>query len=259
MSQRHGNTQQFGSHAQSQGSSGPQVQLQSRLQGVRNDIQNVSGIIEQAMRFCTVAALDLEGFNETDQVKELDLALRSLIDTQHKLALENSLITQASAHLDSSTAEATYQRKYENESKKYQNKSEAEKYGSSEAYRNFRQQLWDLTHEGEAMPGLFSNGTQDDEEDLVISGARVTYKCPITATWLIEPMTSKVCGHSFSREAILTYIRSQRGSGPCPMVGCVHRVTAKDLFADSVLERRVANHLRQLEEQESAATYTMVQ
>ncbi|KAJ1882899.1 hypothetical protein H4R99_001231 [Coemansia sp. RSA 1722] len=258
-----GGTQPFGSQAPSQGGSGPQVQLQSRLQGVRNDIQNASDIIDQAMRFCTVAALDLEGFKETDGVKQMDTVLRSLIDTQHHLAMDNTLITRAATQLDSESAEAVYSRKYESECKKYRKKSEAEKYGKSEAYRNFRQQLWDLTHEGEAMPGLFSGGGADDDDedddDLVIAGTKVTYKCPITATWLIEPMTSKVCKHSYSREAILGYIRSQRGSGACPVGGCVHRITAKDLFADSVLERKVANHLRQLEEQESAATYTMVQ
>ncbi|KAJ2738630.1 hypothetical protein GGI20_006247, partial [Coemansia sp. BCRC 34301] len=127
-------------------------------------------------------------------------------------------------------------------------------------YREFRQQVWDVKHDGEAMPALFGGGSGEaSDEELVIAGTRKSYKCPITTVWLTDPVTSKKCKHSFSKQAVSDYLKAHRGEGPCPVGGCSHRVRATDLFVDKILERKVVRHLRQLEAEESAATYTMVQ
>ncbi|KAJ1723899.1 hypothetical protein LPJ53_001808 [Coemansia erecta] len=265
MSQRYRDTQGFNSQSNdgNNAGSGPQIQLQSRLHSLRSDIQTTSELIEQAVRLCTITGLDLSDIGDTAKVQQVDQTLRSLIDTQQSLALEQRLISQAASSLDSETAESQYSRGYERETRKYAAMDERERYGESVVYREFRQQLWDLKHEGEPMPALFGGEEgeedQEEEEELVFAGARITYKCPITATWLTDPVTSKKCKHSFSGDAIRALIRGQSGNAACPVVGCAHRITLRDLQQDAILERKVANHLRQLEEQESAATYTMVQ
>ncbi|KAJ2723771.1 hypothetical protein GGI07_002389 [Coemansia sp. Benny D115] len=235
-----------------------QIQLHSRLHGVRSEVQNTSDIITRAIRVCGVAALDLEETEQGSQVSRVDTALRSLIDTQQQLEIEQALLTQLisrSAAEDGSTGVGEYQRSFDRKMKQYVEASEAERYGGSAAYVEFRRQLWELRHEGEPMAPLFTD-TADEGDDVLVAGARATYKCPITATWLIEPVTSDTCGHSFSRAAITQYLQRHR---TCPVDGCRTQLSMGGVHRNHVLERRVAQHLRRLEEQESAVTYTMVQ
>ncbi|KAJ1887769.1 hypothetical protein LPJ66_008939 [Kickxella alabastrina] len=270
MSQRHGRSRQQ-ARAETQdiggsgsGGSGAQIQIQSRLQGIRSDLSSVSELLDQAIRSCTVTALDLTETDAADKVSELDLTLRRLLDTQHMVKLEQELVGQAAHAADLESAAPRYTRAWEKERSAYSEKPNAEKYATSALYREFKQQVWDLKHDGEPMPRLFHAGGGGEEgesdEDLVISGAKLTYKCPVSQSWLIDPMTSKLCGHSFSKDAILAYVRSQRsGSAKCPVGGCASIISPRDLFSDAVLERKVAHHLRQLEQEEASAAYTMVQ
>ncbi|KAJ2214522.1 hypothetical protein EV179_002927 [Coemansia sp. RSA 487] len=209
-------------------------------------------------------AIDLGYLDEDERIAEVDQALRKLLDAQHELEVEEGLLSSLATDADPDTAIEGYTANRTRSLQKYSSLSDNRKYGNNAKYRNFRQQIWDIKHEGEPMPSLFSGTDQgrdddDEDEDLVIAGARMNYKCPLTASWLTDPVTSKVCKHSFSNTAITDYIRSNGGSYPCPVGGCRHRIRLQDLYADKVLERKVSNHLRRLEEEESAATYTLVQ
>ncbi|KAI9504918.1 zinc-finger of the MIZ type in Nse subunit-domain-containing protein [Coemansia spiralis] len=254
-------TRSQGANGNSESSNGAQIQLQGRLLGIKNNIQAANEIIDQAVQSCTVAALDLEEMDDPEKVDDIDVAFRSLLDSQHQLELEQSLLSKAATHQDPETAAAEYSSARDEMLAKYSKLSDSHKYGNNQQYCEFRQQLWDLKHEGEPMPNLFGPAEEgnEDEDDLVIAGARLTYKCPITASWLTDPVTSKVCKHSFSRDAIVDYIRGHHGSCPCPVGGCSHRIQLRDLHQDKVLERKVANHLRKLEAEESSAAYTFVQ
>ncbi|KAJ2360552.1 hypothetical protein H4R23_000964 [Coemansia sp. Cherry 401B] len=249
-------------YSQSQsGASGSHVQLQSRLHGLRTSIQSIGDVADDTVRACTAAALDLEELGDSERVAEIDASLRKLIDAQYRLDLERSLVTRLATQLDSlDNVEAEYLSSWEQGMAEYQALDDSGKYGRNEKYRDFRQQLWDLTHEGEPMPSLFGDGGGNEEdEDLVIAGARINYRCPVTTSWLVDPVTSKTCKHSFSREAILDYIRGHGGGCACPVGGCSRRIRPQDLYPDKVLERKVARHLRQLESEETAAQYTVVQ
>jgi len=47
----------------------------------------------------------------------------------------------------------------------------------------------------------------DEEEDLVVDRVQKSLHCPITRKLLEKPVTSGICGHSYSREAIMGHIR----------------------------------------------------
>ncbi|KAJ2511393.1 hypothetical protein GGI11_005127 [Coemansia sp. RSA 2049] len=251
--------------------SGPLVQLQGRLHTIKSKLQAANDMIDQAMQSCTVVAIDLENDSDAARVGEVDRALRRLLDAQYEAEVEQALVSGlATTGADPDTAAAEYVASKAASRRKYEGLADARKYGGNARYRDFRQQIWDTNHEGEPMPGgaLFgaagnsgeeTEEGEDEDEDLVISGARLTCRCPLTATWLIDPVTSKACGHSFSKAAITDYVRSKGGSCVCPSVGCRSTVGLRDLFPDKVLERKVANRLRRLEEEEAAATYTLVQ
>ena len=53
-------------------------------------------------------------------------------------------------------------------------------------------------------------GTEmDSQGDLVMGQVDKSLKCPITKAFLEDPVTSKVCKHSYSRAAIIAHIRQR--------------------------------------------------
>ncbi|KAJ1745863.1 hypothetical protein LPJ77_001777 [Coemansia sp. RSA 2523] len=239
---------------------GAHMQLQNRLQGLRSSIQAISDIADDTVRVCTVAGLDLEELGETDSAMQVEASLRKLLDAQHQLDVERSLVTRLATEQDmADNAEAEYLASWEQSMATYNEQSDAAKYGKNTTYKEFREQLWEVRHDGEPMPRLFGDNGDESDEDLVIAGARMNYRCPVTTSWLVDPVTSKVCNHSYSKDAIVDYIRGNRGACACPVGGCSRTVRAQDLVPDKLLERKVARHLRQLESDETAAQYTVVQ
>jgi E3 SUMO-protein ligase NSE2 len=66
------------------------------------------------------------------------------------------------------------------------------------------------------MPPLDPN----EEDDIVMGARQVQLRCPLTMDLFEEPVTSKVCKHSFSKKAILQLIqRSPFKSIDCPIAG----------------------------------------
>lgn len=68
----------------------------------------------------------------------------------------------------------------------------------------------------------------DDDDEVIIAGSKLEYKCPLTMRVFEQPCTSKVCKHTYEKQAILELIDGGtvfggRG-GPkqvqCPQVGC---------------------------------------
>ncbi|KAI8322242.1 hypothetical protein GQ54DRAFT_239128, partial [Martensiomyces pterosporus] len=200
---------------------------------------------------------DLEELGEDDKVSELDSSLRQLLDSKRRLEMEMDLLTKIASKTDLKDIEKEYKTAWSRTTGKYNRLSDAEKFGRDAKYREFREQIWDVRHEGEPMPSLSGDlggsAGESEGEDLVIAGARMTYKCPITATWLMDPVTSKICHHSFSREAILDYLRAHHGSCTCPVGGCAQTIRIQDIVPDKILERKLQRHLRQLEEEETSA------
>ncbi|KAJ2492586.1 hypothetical protein IWW37_001341 [Coemansia sp. RSA 2050] len=259
MSQRLERSQAIRGEERDSGADGAQIQLHGRLNAIREDLHSMKDAIALAVRACTLTALDLEEIGETTTVSEVDQSLRQLLDVQHQLEMEERLLASLCSGSEHKDPESVYMEGWERDTKQYAALSEAAKYGANKEYYEFRQQVWNVKHEGEAMPPLFGAGGNDSDEELTIAGARRTYKCPITTTWLVDPVTSKTCKHSFSKQAIMDYLRAKGGRSACPVGGCSHMLNREDLAADLALERNVARRLRQLEAEESSATYTMVQ
>ncbi|ORX69045.1 hypothetical protein DL89DRAFT_224432 [Linderina pennispora] len=173
--------------------------------------------------------------------------------------IETELLSQAMRHADADDVAQSYERSWKRSVTKYEKQSDAQKFGRNGQYREFREQVWEVNHEGEPMPSLFEGGEDSsDDDDLVVSGARLTYKCPISMAWLNNPVTSRTCKHSYSKDSIMSMLRARHGSCPCPVAGCSHTVNVRDLQPDRLLERKVARHLRQLEIEQSQTEYTLI-
>lgn len=78
---------------------------------------------------------------------------------------------------------------------------------------------------GESVP----NDKYADEIEVVttetVNNAGASLKCPLTTRWLEDPVRNSVCGHCYSRGAIMEYL--QNGGVHCPVAGCLNRSLKK--------------------------------
>lgn len=89
-------------------------------------------------------------------------------------------------------------------------------------------------------------GDDESDDDVEVGGVVQDYLDPLTRQMLENPMTSKVCGHSYSRASIYEFLGNQTKA--CPTSGCNRRINKNDLVPDENIERRVRARKRQLEQ-----------
>lgn len=51
--------------------------------------------------------------------------------------------------------------------------------------------------------------SDNDRQDVVVGQVDKSLKCPLTKVYFEEPVTSKVCKHSYSRAAIIAHIKQR--------------------------------------------------
>ena len=91
--------------------------------------------------------------------------------------------------------------------------------------------------------GEDQNEDEDDELAVVSNGhdsGTNKLKCPLTMRLMEEPVRSRVCGHSFSKHAIVAHLRISR---ECPVPGCVNRqMRVAELEDDMETTMRIRRH-----------------
>jgi hypothetical protein len=144
---------------------------------------------------------------------------------------------------------------------RYQRRSLTERYAENKEYRDFRRTVHDARHPDDDVPmphhsewfaeaiapppgvtaGRSAGGTQDDgDDDIAISKATISTKCPLTLVEFVRPLTSTKCPHSFESEAVLGMIRQATNRTiQCPVTGCRESLQEKDLQTDTVLVRKI--------------------
>eukprot|EP00128_Syssomonas_multiformis_P013985 Colp12_sorted_trinity150504_noHs@29169 len=112
----------------------------------------------------------------------------------------------------------------------------------SEAFRNCAIKIRETYHPNEAA----------DDDDLVVTQAEQNVICPISQQVMKDPVKSKLCKHSYSKEAVMALLKQQKGRTPkCPAVGCDQKLFAHELEPDLVMAQAVKRHLRQQAARES--------
>lgn len=243
-------------------------ELGSRVRQLAAEYSSIRSSIDAALAFLPDAAADLAEFPaEKKRVDELDVACRELIDMLHRTDVHADALKRVQRSVESGECtdpDGDYSRAVDEALASYAGQTTRRRYARNENYIEFRSRIWDVQGEG-AMPPLTDvisaePGDKDDDDDLEIGGARIDYKCPITATLLVDPVVNNTCGHAYSREAVHEYIRAARQEqrpAKCPAAGCIATVSERSLQEAPTLRRRVERHERQLlrrEEQRRDAT-----
>lgn len=112
----------------------------------------------------------------------------------------------------------------------YASKNLYEKYGINNDYIGFKRLWHDAAHgsDGKPLPDAskwFSRnggeGEQDEDDDLIVAEEHMDIHCPLSMAVMKDPYTSKKCKHTFEKDSIVQFLRSQAGRrARCPQTGC---------------------------------------
>jgi len=192
-------------------------------------------------------AMALETNLETGKVEEMEETMKVYVDLERRLkdrvtALEDLKTTVQRApkvdELDMSSALSKKIKEIE--------KSEGQSLKKNKRYTEFKKKIWLINHPDEPM--------QDEENEglMVMSSAGENTICPITRKDFEEPVKNPVCGHVYTKEAIIQVIRTKRGrSVTCPVAGCRAPVNEKSLEPDVEMERKLKKLKKQKEIKQS--------
>ncbi|KAF8245648.1 hypothetical protein K440DRAFT_586945 [Wilcoxina mikolae CBS 423.85] len=154
-----------------------------------------------------------------------------------------------------------YKAAYTGKEESYEKKLDREKYGDVKEYADFRRTLWDAQNPDVPMPPVRQwfgpaageAAEEDSDDELEVAQERISYQCPLTLVEFVNPVTTRVCKHSFEKDAIFEMLRNQRGKLDCPVAGCSQKLTAKDLVEDEYLLGKMRRHQERRERERRQA------
>ncbi|KZT12066.1 uncharacterized protein LAESUDRAFT_720043 [Laetiporus sulphureus 93-53] len=191
---------------------------------------------------------------EQDMV-EMDEIMRSLIDTEFELVAHEKTLGELNQKVSQREKIANIVDLYEEEVKRkvgnYNSKTSRQKYAKSEEYITFKSAIYEVQNPDQAMPPITEfipkedEDESDDDDDLIVGGVTQDYKCPLTLTILVDPLTSDKCGHSFSASAIRDYLGTSRNARKeCPSSGCKKMICLGDLRPNKELAKKAKDAAR---------------
>ncbi|KAI1789617.1 zinc-finger of the MIZ type in Nse subunit-domain-containing protein [Ganoderma leucocontextum] len=207
--------------------------------------------------FLREVAASVAEFTEGDKgekaLKQIDALMRELLDTEQHLNAHEQALDEIHQKLHRGEEIAgvidVYEKGVQEKMDTYKTKTPRQKYAKSDNYSKFKQTIYEVHHPDTAMPPLTDlipreeGDDSDDEDDVQIGGVTQDYKCPLSLTHLVDPLTSKLCGHSYSAAAIREYL-GRGGSKQCPATGCNKMLVLSDLEVDKGLAKRAKEAAR---------------
>ncbi|RPD62427.1 hypothetical protein L226DRAFT_611006 [Lentinus tigrinus ALCF2SS1-7] len=197
-----------------------------------------------------------EGEKGEKALATVDSLMRDLLDTEqelssHEQALDD-LYNRISKGEEIVGITDAYEKLVKDKMNAYNARTSRQKYAKSDHYQQFKQAIYEVHHPDTAMPPVVDlipredgDVSDDDDDEVQIGGVTQDYKCPLTLTILVDPLTSKECGHSYSAAAIRAYLGPSRTRyKDCPATGCRKQICLNDLEEDKVLARRAKEAAR---------------
>lgn len=71
--------------------------------------------------------------------------------------------------------------------------------------------------------------------------------CPITQCVMEQPVTCKLCKHSYDKGAVLELLKKRKGTMSCPIGGCGKMFKEGDLEISAALERKLKKYRKEQE------------
>ncbi|KAI0086535.1 hypothetical protein BDY19DRAFT_894649 [Irpex rosettiformis] len=203
-------------------------------------------------------AATMAEFDEDDDSKgpleELEETMRNLVDTENELRFHEQALNELHQKIvrgEPINAIALYDDGVQRQKQEYKTKTLRKKYAKNEEYISYRQAIYEVQHPEQPMPPVSEfldreeGDDSDEDDDIVMGGVTQDYKCPLSLTIMVDPLTSNTCGHSFSAEAIRQYLGNNLTSRKkCPTSGCNKVISLDDLKPNKELAKKAREAAR---------------
>ncbi|KAI0927246.1 hypothetical protein AcV5_007833 [Taiwanofungus camphoratus] len=197
----------------------------------------------------------MEGEKGEKALVDTDTIMRELIDTENELLAHEKVLNELNQKISRTEPISDVVHRYQEEVKRrlsdYCAKTTRQKYAKSEDYATFRQAIFEVQNPETAMPPVADllpredGDDSDDDDDVQIGGVTQDYRCPLTLTILVDPLTSELCGHTFSGEAITDFLGPSRTERKkCPASGCNKMICLSDLKPNKELAKKAKDAAR---------------
>ncbi|CEG70983.1 hypothetical protein RMATCC62417_06785 [Rhizopus microsporus] len=222
----------------------------SKFTAIYDDLDSLAQLIRRGQNNITLHCKEREELDQTNQ--EMDMHMRKLLDLETTLNSTKTAIEKIPNDIMRgervNDALAMYDAELSKLDNEYNNKSEKDKYLTNDRYVLYREHIWNVKHADIDMPPLTEENNNNDEE-IVMGPTKLSFRCPITTSWLEQPMTSRVCKHSFTKSAITQLIRINHGAVTCPVSGCNKYIRMDILYDDELLADKVKRAKEKAEEE----------
>ncbi|KAH9936319.1 uncharacterized protein B0H18DRAFT_973327 [Fomitopsis serialis] len=163
-----------------------------------------------------------EGDKGEKMMTQMDKLMRELMDTDAELVYHNKVLHDLHQQVvrgeEITNVVDRYQEGVQTKLNEYQKKTSRQKYARTDEYASYKQAIFEVQNPGTAMPPM-TDLIPRDEDDVQVGGVTQDYKCPLTLTILVDPLTSRVCSHSYSATSIREYLGVRGGRKKCPALG----------------------------------------
>ncbi|KAI0648053.1 hypothetical protein C8Q79DRAFT_1109892 [Trametes meyenii] len=194
-----------------------------------------------------------EGEKGEKALTEIDILMRELLDTEYELTAHEKALDDLQQKVargeEIEGVIGAYQQGVQMRLDEYKTKTTRQKYAKNDYYQKFKQAIYEVQHPDVAMPPLADllpqeeGDDSDDDDDIQMGGVTQDYKCPLTLQILVDPVTSKICGHSYSSSAAREYLAGGLPKA-CPATGCNKKITLSSLSANRDLAKRAREAAR---------------
>jgi len=210
------------------------MELSNSIDHIITKHQDLLKELETGMNYTIDISVSFEEQNDSSQSKQMEQCLQDYFametDIQNHITALNEIKAKCQMGQEDLTEYLGMRLQ--------QLKSESSKvdYRRHKKLLEFKQKLMKNRNPNEPIPG-------DHDEELIFVSQEITLKCPLTLQTLETPVRNKICGHSYSKDAIYHFLRenkrtkkSQRGCR-CPVAGCEASVAEETLERDVDTER----------------------
>ena len=178
-------------------------------------------------------AVQEEEDGHSDKVEELKNCIIKFIKLQTELGYNIQILEKLKSKVDKENfVELDIEECISKELSLLKAKEDKDYYKKHEKFKSFNLKVWKVNHNNEPIP--------DENEDIVVyTQTEVSLICPITQSEYIDPVKCDVCSHTYSKEAIYTYLKIKNDRRECPVAGCGQIITKDHLVPDKEMIRNL--------------------
>ncbi|KAI9297360.1 hypothetical protein K502DRAFT_357222 [Neoconidiobolus thromboides FSU 785] len=230
----------------------------NKLYQIEKGIKEVEECINKTIPLFQEIGIDMEESGAREEVKQIEKDFLEILKQQHLVQIYQNQLNISKKIIKDSEGEAlqsslldAFTAQVENETFEYESLSTRKKYSHNENYLQFKQNIYSVLHKDSVLPDVAKelSGSSEEDDEVLISSQKENLKCPITTNWLENPVTNKPCQHTYSRNAILGYVK-KKAKAKCPVAGCNKLVVASTLISNKLLADKV-ERMKNREREES--------